>query len=392
MMAIGPIARAMGGVGIAAPQDAISAVFANPAAMCFTPGCAYSEVNFAGTLFMPHPHSSVNIQGVGQYSAKAKQNAYAIPAIGLSVPIDPETRRWRFGLAAYGATGLGVDYRGTGLDQNFPGTSYPLAQGTFTSLMIMKFAPSISYQITPNLSAGAALDIDYATLDLGNGSSPAYGFGGQFGVIYRPAPKWSLGAIYFTRQDMNFANVVQTGSQTCHGLELDSPQEAGIGISRTFMDGRLLIEADGKYINWSSADGYKDFGWQDQWVAGLGVQFAALRKKLFLRAGYNYGSNPVKAHNGWGKTSTSGHNIQGMSFPDYYYESFRTIGFPAIVEHHITCGIGYAFSETFEIDAAYTHAFENNVTEQGQYMGGPTANISSSLSEDSVDFGLTWRY
>ena len=54
LIGIGPNARAMGGVGIAIPQDAISAVFANPSAMCFTPGCAYSEINFAGTLFMPH--------------------------------------------------------------------------------------------------------------------------------------------------------------------------------------------------------------------------------------------------------------------------------------------------------------------------------------------------
>ena len=51
LMAIGPIARSMGGVGIAAPQDAISAVFANPAAMCFGPFCPGSEFNFAGTAF-----------------------------------------------------------------------------------------------------------------------------------------------------------------------------------------------------------------------------------------------------------------------------------------------------------------------------------------------------
>ena len=39
LIGIGPIARGMGGVGIAAPQDSISAVFANPAAMCFGPYC-----------------------------------------------------------------------------------------------------------------------------------------------------------------------------------------------------------------------------------------------------------------------------------------------------------------------------------------------------------------
>src|SRR6266581_9061655 len=76
LIAIGPNARALGGTGIATPQDAISAVFANPAAMCFTPGCAYSEVNFAGTLFLPHTTGEVNLLGVpgGPFKADSKQN------------------------------------------------------------------------------------------------------------------------------------------------------------------------------------------------------------------------------------------------------------------------------------------------------------------------------
>src|SRR5438105_8253440 len=82
MMAIGPDARAMGGVGVAAPQDAISAVFANPAAMCFTPGCAYSEVNFAGTLFMPHTTGEVGLQGMPgrPFKAYGKEHVYDIPS------------------------------------------------------------------------------------------------------------------------------------------------------------------------------------------------------------------------------------------------------------------------------------------------------------------------
>ena len=395
MMAIGPDARAMGGVGVAAPQDAISAVFANPAAMCFTPGCAYSEVNFAGTLFMPHVKAGLDLQGMGSFQADSKQNVYAIPAIGLSVPIDPDTRRWRFGLAAYGATGLGVDYRGTVLDQQIntgfppPNNTAPLIQGVFTSLMIMKFAPSLSYQVSPDFSVGAALHIDYATLDLGSGSSPAYGVGAQLGAIYRPTKHLSLGATYITPQSTDFGNVVATPAGR-HDLELQSPNQAAVGISYGFLeDERLLVEVDGKWLNWGSATGYKDFGWKDQWVAGVGAQFAAIPKKLFLRMGYNYGSNPVETHDGWG---TGVHNVQGVQFPDYYYETFRLIGFPAVVEHHITAGIGYAFSEQFELNAGYTHAFENTVAENGSFMGGPAASIKSSLSEDSVEFGVTWRF
>ncbi len=64
LIGIGPIARAMGGVGIAAPQDAISAIFANPAAMCFGAYCPGSEFNFAGTLFRPKPEAKVSAGGV----------------------------------------------------------------------------------------------------------------------------------------------------------------------------------------------------------------------------------------------------------------------------------------------------------------------------------------
>jgi long-chain fatty acid transport protein len=58
LIGVGPISRAMGGVGIAASQDAISAVFANPASMCFGSFCPSSQVDFAGTLFMPTVRAS----------------------------------------------------------------------------------------------------------------------------------------------------------------------------------------------------------------------------------------------------------------------------------------------------------------------------------------------
>ncbi|MBC7360027.1 MAG: hypothetical protein H5U10_15960 [Desulfacinum sp.] len=60
LIAVGPVSRAMGGVGVAAPQDAISAVFVNPAAMCFGPYCPASEVNFGGTLFMPKVDTKIS--------------------------------------------------------------------------------------------------------------------------------------------------------------------------------------------------------------------------------------------------------------------------------------------------------------------------------------------
>src|SRR5690242_14252712 len=96
LIAIGPIARAMGGVGIAAPQDAISAVFANPAAMCFGPYCPSAEVDFSGTFFMPHISAQVTAGGQ-TFESDSHSKVFAIPAIGISVPLCDKYPYWRFG-------------------------------------------------------------------------------------------------------------------------------------------------------------------------------------------------------------------------------------------------------------------------------------------------------
>ncbi|MCK7521944.1 MAG: hypothetical protein MZV64_31820 [Ignavibacteriales bacterium] len=90
-------------------------------------------------------------------------------------------------------SGLGVDYRGTDLDKATLGGVYPLIQGEYTQLQIMKFAPAVAVQPIDDLSLGIALHIDYASLDLRGGSSPAYGAGVQLGAIYALSSAVNLG-------------------------------------------------------------------------------------------------------------------------------------------------------------------------------------------------------
>lgn len=394
LMAIGPIARAMGGVGIAAPQDAISAVFANPAAMCFGPYCPASEFNFAGTVFMPHPQAKVDAGGTS-FKVDSDEKVYLIPALGISVPITKGPPFWRFGLAAYGASGLGVDYRDSRLDQpGFfdvgNGRRAPLIAGEFTELSILKMAPSIAFQPLDNLSFGAAFHVDYATLDLRHGSSAGYGFGAQFGMIYRVTDNLSIGLNYVTPQNVDHDNVTDfDGDGSLDTLKLESPHQVGLGVAYTMLAGKLLLEGDVKWLNWSAANGYSDFDWNDQWVFAFGVQYKPM-SKLALRLGYNYGTNPVEEHNGW--VGFRNANVQGHTLPKYYYETFRIIGFPAIVEHHATGGIGYDITDRVGVNLGYTHAFENRIRERGFNLVGQPTTLESKLSEDSLDFGLTWRF
>jgi len=394
IIGVGPIARSMGGVGIASPQDAISAVFANPAAMCFGPYCPSSEFNFAATGFKPDVSAKIKLPGQ-TIEADSDEKVYPIPAIGISSPITEGVPFWRFGIAAYGVTGLGVDYKGTTLDQpgfyDFgPAGKYPLASGTYTELQIMKFAPSIAFQPFEKLSFGLALHIDYGDLDLQQGGSSGYALGVQGGIIYKATDRLSLGVTYITPQSITHENVTDfDGDGNYDSLKLESPQQAGIGVSYLFPGNWLMMEGDVKWLNWGSANGYEDFDWEDQWVFAVGAQFMPT-SKLSLRLGYNYAKSPVNEHNGFNGMGST--NVQGKRIPNYYYETFRIIGFPAVAEHHVTVGVGYQFTPTFSVNLGYMHAFSNTVTESGTNIAGQPVTLESTLSEDALDFGLTWRF
>jgi long-chain fatty acid transport protein len=401
LIGIGPTSRSMGGVGIAAPQDAISAVFANPAGMCFGPYCPTSQFDFAGTLFMPEPEAEVKASGQNT-SADSRDNNYAIPAIGFSVPIGGVESKWRFGLSAYGISGLGVDYRDTALDKNdafFAGTPFesPLASGIYTNLQLMKFAPTIAYQPLPNFSVGTSFQINYSSLDLGDGTVSAYSYGVKIGAIYQPIDPLSIGLVYTSPQEATYNHVFDfSGNGRRQNLTLEQPQEVGLGVAYEFFGPRLLLEANGKWINWSDAEGFDDFDWDDQYVVAIGAQWEAI-DHLFFRVGYNYAESPVDDNDGWdggfgafGPNDTV--NVQGKRLPRYYYESFRVIGLPAIVEHHITAGIGYELGESLSVDFSYMYAFQNELSENGTAPDNTDAKIESELYEQSISFAFSWRF
>jgi long-chain fatty acid transport protein len=394
LIGVGPISRAMGGVGIAAPQDAISAVFSNPAAMCFGDFCPSSQVDFAGTIFKPDTHATVNA-GSRSFDATSAPRVYPIPALGISFNFK-ELPKWRFGFGAYGVTGQGVDYRQTSLDQPIPVPpgfpSLPLASGLRTDLTLLKFAPTVAYMPLPWLSVGVALNIDYSTLDLGSGSASGFGLGAQIGAIVKPHPKVSFGVTYITPQNITYRRVTDfNGDGSLDDLTLGSPNIFGAGIAFEPILQKLLIEGNIKWLNWSNARGYKDFDWRDQVVFSVGAQYKPI-PKLALRLGYNYAQSPVTPHRTFQGGPGNFTNVQGFQVPTYYFESFRTVGFPAIVEHHITCGVGYNVTKKFIFNISYMHAFENKITETGTNPFGQPAKLESRLSEDSVDIGFSIRF
>jgi len=156
LIGVAPASRAMGGAGVAAPQDAISAIFANPAAVCMGPYCPGSQAVFAATFFDPTVKATVSVNnGTTKtvHSVKSGMKPFIIPAVGLITPL---TDRLRFGIGAFGISGMGVDYRNSGIGLN-PATPGTGNEGDiYTQLQILKFAPNLAYLVTPNFSIGAS--------------------------------------------------------------------------------------------------------------------------------------------------------------------------------------------------------------------------------------------
>ncbi len=378
LIGVAPASRAMGGAGVAAPQDAISAIFANPAAVCMGPYCPGTEVVFASTIYNPSVKATVTV-GSQVVSAKSDMKPFIIPAVGMVTPISD---RFRFGLGMFGITGMGVDYRNKGIDLN---PASPGAEGDiYTQLQILKFAPNVAFLVTPNFSIGTSLHLLYGSLDLGEGTSHNYGIGEQLGAIYRMGP-CSIGASYTSAEKLSHERVSDFGSTEKKELEMESPRTASAGIAWHATE-NLLLEADAKWLNWSDADGYEEFDWKDQWVYAVGMQYKD-PDGLTLRLGYNYGKNPVRLHKNFDLMGTT--QIQGNTVSNAAYEYLRIIGFPAIAEHHFSFGVGYQFTGSFEAHLGGMCALSNNVSESD---ASGTYTFSSKVRETSYDIGLIWHF
>lgn len=379
LIGVAVASRAMGGAGVAAPQDAISAIFANPAAMCMGPYCPGSETIFAATIYDPSVRTEVSAGGATQ-AAKSRMKPFVIPSVGMTAPIN---NRVRFGLGMFGITGMGVDYRSKGLDLN---PASPGSEGDiYTQLQILKFAPNLAYLVTPDFSIGASLHLLYGSLDLGQGTAHNYGVGGQVGAIYRIGD-FSLGGSYTTAEKISHKDISDFGTGgPRRELAMESPRTAAVGVAWR-PTGTLLFETDLKWLNWKDAEGYRDFDWSDQWVYAVGVQYKD-DNGLTLRGGYNYGKSPVKLHDNFDASGTT--MVQGQPVSTLLYEYLRVVGFPAIAEHHFSVGVGYQFSGNLEAHVGGMCTLTKSISERDS---SGNFRFSSTLRERSYDVGLIWHF
>ena len=396
LIGVGAKARAMGGAGIGISHGAESALV-NPALITSVKN---TEVSFGGTVFMPSVSANM---GAGAKDSVADMNV--IPSVSIVSKVNDN---FHWGIGMWGTAGMGVDYRKeTGYTSNFQ---------MVTNLQIMQFGVPLAYT-TDNFSVGITPVLQYGALDMNfNGvfdtatafanaqaaaATTAVGFGAgvaqdlkmgvNLGLAYEVADV-TIGASYKSQIDMEYTGIISGASQVfadfgmfggvALGDKLSTPAEMGAGVSYSM--GESTIALDYKMIQWSQAEGYKDFKWEDQSVIAVGYEYAT--KSWAARLGYNYASNPVKAQAAAVGTDATGSAINMLN----------ALGFPAIVESHVTLGAGYAFNDTTSLDLSYVYALEakEDYTTAGFAGFGPTnpTNVAVVHSQQSVTFQLNYIF
>jgi len=178
-------------------------------------------------------------------------------------------------------------------------------------------------------------------------------------------------------------------------LTMEQPWEIALGFAYDVSD-RTIFTFDYRFIAWGLAEGYRDFGWENQNVFAFGMQYTG--SKYILRAGYNYAASPIS--NTTGESGALLTNIQGHLVFDQAVSMLNMIGFPAIATTHFTAGMGYALTDDVDFDFGIMYAPEATTTRSGQLsplqLGVDAVDMSyeygTTMEQLTLSFGVNYRF
>ncbi len=408
---IGPIANGMGTAVTGNPQDPCGSAYWNPAGFATMPS---SMISGGMEIMMPNTHLTSSLRpnsfGPGMPPAgmsgrtKSRKTMEFIPGLALVYkPKDPAAR-WTIGVGMYGISGFGTDYPKSKTNPILTPQA-PKGMGfgrIYSSMAIAQVCPTFAYKMTDKWLVGASVIYDFAQLNVdpfpgarpddANGDGfPSYpnvykdtanGAGFQLATLYRCDSGLKFGFSFKSTQwfeKFQFNARDEMHHQRSFSYHIDYPMivSGGIGYSHKKFD----ADIDLRYYDYSGTAGFDDtgfdshgavkgFGWDSIWEVATGIQYH-VTKRLILRTGYIYNQNPI---------------------PDKY--TFFNVASPAIIQHHVSCGLSYMLTDNWMVAASYTHGFKNSIT--GHYIGpkGPVkgTSVKSAMSTDIVILGMGYFF
>ena len=364
-----PASGGMGGTSVARPQDFLSAINFNPAALTQYEG---TQFTLAGTWAEPTFNLDQRVAlppplNVGAFSAKSSTPGILAPNIGMFQQVEVGGRDMHLGLALISASGLGTSF-----------LHVPEANGTSSYLLCLEVAPSVGFQLTDDLAVGAGVFLGTAFLEgpfiARSAMQNDYALRANVGVDYDLSDETNVGFYWKTRQNFTFHNREILIPRT-RGIDvkLGLPEQFGIGVANSSMvDGRLLFAADVLYFMWDTAEFWKN-QYRNQWILQLGMQFE-VNDHLKIRAGYDFAENPIDDNIG-----TTG-NTNADNIRKYTQAQFGVIN-----ENRFTFGVG-----AVDVLPGLDFDFFAGGMPRVSHDFGP--NTSVNVESYWIGGGLTWRF
>ncbi len=394
--------------GAAAGGD-LSSMFWNPAATA-----ALTGMNFSSSATLLLPSTSITAASdsvlVNTYGLSANGGSFGIDAFVPAMYANYQLNdRWYLGLALNSPFGFT-----TKPSSNWAGAPIEITSKIFT----FDINPTLAYKLTPTVTIGAGLQVEYFKLSEISGPLAAgplnplplsgrtasvddWGVGATAGIIWQPSALTSIG--------LGYRSEVQVDpSGTCRGIGLTNVQAALAGGSPSGCFGGVSIHSSTtlpqsltlsgrqqitpqfavlgtiEWTNWSvvkKSFAYNDAGvavdslpvtFDDGWFFALGGEYA-YSPWLTLRAGLSYELSPV----------TDANRTQFLPDADRWTPSI---------------GASYKWSDRLTIDFAYSHIFfANGNLKETATLPAPIGTITlldatANVDVDMVSLGLKYRF
>ena len=363
-----PASGGMGGTSVARPQDFLSAINFNPAALTQYEG---TQFTLAGTWAEPtfnlDQKAAIPSIGVTPFNAKSSTPGILAPNIGVFQQAEVNGRDMHVGLALISASGLGTNF--LHMPQSGSASSY---------LLVLEVAPSVGFQLTDNLALGAGVFLGTAFLEgpyvARSAMTNDYALRANIGIDYDVSEETNLGFFWKTRQNFTFHNQEVLAPGTAgNDVHLGLPEQFGIGVANSsLIDGRLLLAADVLYLMWDTADFWKN-QYRNQWILQLGMQYE-LNERIKIRAGYDFAENPIDDNIGTSGTAAQDNLLK-----------YTQAQFGVINENRFTFGVG-----AVDVMPGLDFDFFAGGMPRVSHDFGP--NTTVNLESYWIGAGLTWRF
>ncbi len=383
MLAVGAQNTALGGTGVANFVGADSA-WSNPAILGKAKG---SEVTGGVNLFKP---KVTNTGVAGGAAGSSSADTSYIPDVSYSSRINDSLT---YGVAVAGVAGMGVDYTGAS-----PTLGLIKAKST---LNILRVVADVAYNgdnygvgFSPIFQSGS-LSLSYNNFDGTNGgpynagqsSDSSTGLGYALGGYYNATTAVIIAAAYQSQIAAKYGKQISgagvgfglaTGSPygAAFGDNLDQPAQIKLGLAYSASQS-VTLTADYKQIQWGSAAGYKDFGWQDQNIIALGAKYAP--SGYWLGLGYNHANDPIGV-------------LSDTTYRNAAINIFNNLLFPAIVTNSYTFGGGYDLSTSFAIEGAAVITPEVTKSVPISSLSGGLGASQNTTTHSQQAFEISLRY